>query len=209
MNKKKILIAVAALLLVCALTVVGTLAYITAVGHVTNTFTVGKINISIEEPDDDGDGDTSANEYVMIPGHKIAKAPKITVAAKSENAWLFVVLDKSDNFDTFLTANVRTGSGEWTKLTGYDNVWYRSYTSSDSEQTYYVLEAGTNDYANGFVTVKNVDMATIEAMESDPTLDVYTGAIQKDDTLNTAAAAFTALCTAESDLAAVAVTSSN
>ena len=78
---KPMLIAMAVVLLLGCVTG-GTLACLTSTtGAVTNTFTVGDINITLDE---------TTSDYKMIPGYTIAKDPKVTVAANSEKCYLFV-----------------------------------------------------------------------------------------------------------------------
>lgn len=103
------LILVAALLLTGV--VGGTLAWlIDKTEPVVNTFTYGDINIDLEEtptPDDDDNPDT--NEYEMIPGEEITKDPKLTVSTDSKASWLFVKLEKSQNFDDFMEYEIADG----------------------------------------------------------------------------------------------------
>ena len=103
------LILVAALLLTGV--VGGTLAWlIDKTEPVVNTFTYGDINIDLEEtptPDDDDNPDT--NEYEMIPGEEITKDPKVTVNTDSKASWLFVKLEKSQNFDDFMEYEIADG----------------------------------------------------------------------------------------------------
>ena len=61
---------------------------------VTNTFTTSDINIELKE---------TKNHFQMIPGWNIEKDPKVTVKTGSEACYLFVKLEKSTNFDTFMT----------------------------------------------------------------------------------------------------------
>lgn len=120
-NAKKILaLLLCAVLLVCA-TIAGTVAYLQAQTEtVTNTFTVGKVNLG-EDDDKDGKiddglnealvneygeklnaqggvfkaGDTLAervteNTYKLIPGHEYTKDPTIHIVGESEPCYLFV-----------------------------------------------------------------------------------------------------------------------
>ena len=96
---KALVLALCAVLLVVS-TVFVTMAYLTSkTDVVTNTFTVGKVTITLDEADVDlmgvKDGDTrvKANEYKLIPGHTYIKDPTIHVAGDSENCWLFVKVE--------------------------------------------------------------------------------------------------------------------
>lgn len=95
-KSKAILMALCAVLLVAA-SVMGTLAYLTSTDSVTNTFTVGKVEITLDEADVNADGTpvqgadrVDANEYHLLPGHTYAKDPIIHVDANSEKCYLFV-----------------------------------------------------------------------------------------------------------------------
>lgn len=134
---KKKLTTVLAIVLVVALSVAGTYAYLTdKTGPVVNTFTVGNVDIDLTE--------TTGNSYKMVPGTPIHKDPKVTVEAKSEACWLFVKVEKSANFDDFLTCNMAEG---WTALEGVDGVFYRQVEAGAADQDFAVL-------ANDTVTVK-------------------------------------------------------
>lgn len=89
--KKKAMALVLALGLVTVGIVSGTVAWLTAsVNPVVNVFTDSDINITLAE---------NTSNYKMIPGHTIAKDPKVTVAAESEDCWLFVKITESTTPD--------------------------------------------------------------------------------------------------------------
>ena len=131
---KKKLTTVLAIVLVVALSVAGTYAYLTdKTGPVVNTFTVGNVNIDLTE---------TTTDYKMIPGMTIHKDPMVTVKENSEACWLFVKVEKSANFDDFMTYDMANG---WTKLE--EGVFYRQVAASAADQDFAVL-------ANNTVTVK-------------------------------------------------------
>ena len=108
MKARKILVSVAALALVAAISIGGTLAYLTSQATVTNTFSVGNIKITLDEAQLDKDGmnllnkdnkvvtdvalaaRTNENTYKLMPGHTYVKDPTIHVEAKSEDSYIFV-----------------------------------------------------------------------------------------------------------------------
>ena len=166
---KKAVITAVALTLVLCLAVGGTLAYLTMKTQtITNTFTYGDVNITLEE--------TTGTEYKMVPGNEIAKDPKVTVAAGSEDCWLFVKLEKSNNYGTYL-AEYEMAAG-WTELE--PGVYYREAKANDA---FYVLAAGKGDgMGNGHVDVlAGVTKAQMEAIKTggQPTLKVTAYAAQK------------------------------
>ena len=164
--KKKLTVSLAVLALVACMAAGATLAWLTAkTSSVTNTFTYGDINIELKE--------TTGESYKMVPGNKITKDPKVTVKANSEACWLFVKVEKSDNFDKFMTYGIADG---WTALAGEDGVYYREVTSYTTDTEYYVLSGNS-------VTVKDSvtkeDFAGLKGTM--PTLTFTAYACQKDN----------------------------
>ena len=173
--KKKLTVSLAVLALVACMTAGATLAWLTAkTSSVTNTFTYGDINIDLDE--------TTGESYKMVPGNKITKDPKVTVKANSEACWLFVKVEKSDNFDDFMTYGIADG---WTKLDGVDGVYYREVTSSTTDTEYYVL-SGNLVTVKDSVTKEQFNSLTSTTM---PTLTFTAYACQKDN-VSTAADAW-------------------
>ena len=127
--KKAIVLVMCAALLVVG-TVAGTMAYLTdKTETVTNTFTVGNIDITLKE--------TTGSAYKMVPGVPIDKDPTVTVVDGSEKCWLFVKIDKSENFDNFMKYTV---ASEWTELSSGSNVYYREVTTPGA---FTILGAGS------------------------------------------------------------------
>ena len=158
-----------AALIVCA-TVAGTLAWLTdKTEPVVNTFTVGDINITLTESDN--------LDLKMVPGKDISKDPKVTVKAGSEACWLFVRVEKSGNFDSFMTFEIANG---WTELTEGSGVYYRNVGDKSAD--------GATDelfpvISGNKVTVKNtVTKADLNGLTEAtyPTLTFTAYAVQKD-----------------------------
>lgn len=148
--KKKTLALVLALTLVVVGVVSGTLAWLTAKSDVVvNTFTTSDIKVELKE--------TTGTEYKMIPGYTITKNPKATVLAGSEECYLFVKLDKSTNFDTYLEYVIADG---WTKLDGVtDTVYYRKVVTADIGKAYSVL-ANDQVTVSGDITKEQMNALT-------------------------------------------------
>ena len=94
---KKALLVVLALVLVAALSVGLTMAYLTSTTAVAeNTFTTGDVEITLDEAKvtamgvKDGDDRVTRNTYKLIPGHNYVKDPTVYVASDSEECWVFV-----------------------------------------------------------------------------------------------------------------------
>lgn len=102
MKKSKVLLlSVCAVLLVVA-TVLGTLAYLTDRDTVVNTFTVGQVDIVLDEADVNPDGTViegadrvKENDYHLIPGKTYTKDPTITVLKGSEESYVRMVVTVS------------------------------------------------------------------------------------------------------------------
>ena len=172
MKTKKLVTAVAVVLVLC-MTVAGSLAWLfDTTDEVVNTFTVGHVDIKLAE--------TTTN-YKMIPGETIAKDPEVTVEAGSEASWVFVKAEPSNNLATYIDYTI---AGGWTNLDGVDNVFYREVAASDADQAFAVL---ANDQVTVKDTVTNADMTAAETDK--PTLTFKAYAIQKSG-FDTAAAAW-------------------
>lgn len=176
----KPVVLILALVLLVGGVIGGTVAWLIATPDpVVNTFTYGDINIELDETDTqlDGDDDSTTNEYEMMPGQTITKDPVITVEAGSEELWLFVKLEKSSNFDTFMEYTV---DGSWAALTGVDGVYYRHITAEEVANA----DMEIHVIANDTVTVKeSVTKEQLNALDSGssedyPTLTVTAYAVQ-------------------------------
>lgn len=103
-SKKKYLIGVLALLLV-AIAVGGTVAWLTATSQKTNSFTVGAINDPTTPPGGGEDGDSSIsgnldepnwkNGSTIAPGMTVVKDPYVGLGKGSEDAYVFVYVENS------------------------------------------------------------------------------------------------------------------
>ena len=176
---KKKLMTVLALVLVIAMSVAGTYAYLTHITDpITNTFTVGNIDIGLAE---------TATNFKMVPGCDIAKDPKVTVEANSEDCWLFVKIDESTNLDSFISYAVANG---WTQGDGTnipENVWYRAVEAKIQDQIFSVL-AGDQVTVNNNVTKGMMDGLEVDGAIQ-PTLTFTACAVQADG-FATASAAY-------------------
>ena len=188
--------------------------------EVKNTFTYGDINIDLWEHELSTDGLTlgegiksaeitkvDQTGYKMIPGNTIDKDPTITVKKDSEACWLFVEVVKSSNFDNFMKYKV---DSKWTLLeeNGLTSVYY--YNGNDlnglltDDKTFNILGGGT--YVDGVGTTNEktytwgekevfvLPSVTKEMLKADgfegPTLTFTAYAVQKDNNITTAAAAW-------------------
>ena len=176
--RNKLLTLIACLSVILSVMVTGTIAWLmTQTDPVTNTFTPSDIKIMLVE--------TTGTEYKMVPGTTIAKDPVVTVEAGSENCWLFVKLEKSLNFESFMTFTMEAG---WVELAGTPGVYYREVKADDAVRSFRVLQ-------DNKVTV--LDTVTKEMMnaltnETQPKLTITAYACQQEG-VNSAADAWAKL----------------
>ncbi|SCH66348.1 Uncharacterised protein [uncultured Clostridium sp.] len=185
-RSKALLLALCAVLLV-AVSVLGTMAYLTSKTQViTNTFTVGDINIELTETKPE------SRQAKIIPGVDIEKDPKVTVKANSEACWLFVKVEQTGTFVTDkVTYSVMTGTDGWKALPGVDGVYYREVGAVTTDTDFYVL-TGNTAHPNGVVIVSDkLTKAEIDTITdgNQPKLTFTAYAVQKEG-IDTAADAW-------------------
>lgn len=126
MKKFKALLVVACALLLVAASVFGTMAYLTSTDEVKNTFTVGKVNIKLDEAKANPDGSlvegaarVKANSYKLLPGHTYNKDPMVTVLSGSESSYvkMTVTFSKANELDAIFAPN---GANLTSIFNGYD-----------------------------------------------------------------------------------------
>ena len=163
MRKSHIWLIVAAVLLVSVSAGVTVALLVSSTNTVVNAFTIGGVTISVDE--------TTGDTYIMTPGVDLSKDPAVTVAAQSENCWLFIELDKENDFDAFCTYEMADG---WMPYPGESGVFYREVQKSYSNQTFPVLK-------NDCISVKDsVTEEQLDAVRHNPKLNVIAYAVQSD-----------------------------
>ena len=133
---RKILFNLCAALLLESMSVGATLAYLTSTDTVQNTFTTGKVEITLDEavvvpdgnenyvevPPTDGIAPqrTDSNEYTMYPGGRYKKDPTIHVTADSEDCYVAAVVELHtvDALNGLLPA----GEGEYANFIGFSKL---------------------------------------------------------------------------------------
>lgn len=134
---KALMLVLCAVLLVTA-SVLGTMAYLTSTDKVVNTFTVGKVAITLDEAKVDPDGTPVAgaarvkeNAYHLLPGHTYTKDPTVHVQANSEDSFIFVKVENGiARYEAGTTIAAQIAANGWTPLEGVENVYYKAYTKS-------------------------------------------------------------------------------
>ena len=171
---KKPLILTLALVMTISGAVSGSLAWLTAeTAPIKNVFTVGDIRIDLEEDNVD-DGSDKENSYEMSLNGVIDKNPVVTVYAGSKDCWLYVKIDESDNFDTFLRYSMANG---WTALEGVEGVYYRKVDESEKDQQFHVL-LDDKVYVKDTVTKEMLD--ELAKSGEYPTMIITAYAVQRD-----------------------------
>ena len=189
-NRKftKVALIALAMVLVCIVSVAGTLAYLTSqTDEVVNTFTVGDVEITLDEAPVDQNGQATtgdrvkANTYKLLPGKEYDKDPTVHVAEGSEECWLFVKIDNGiaaiEAEDTVATQMV----ANWTLVDGETNIY--AYNTKVSGGTDVVV-------FDGFAISGDVDNTTLATYDN-ATIKVQAYAVQAEG-FNTAAEAFEA-----------------
>lgn len=130
MSQKKIVLFILSAICIISISVGSTFAVLTSLSKpVSNTFTVGKVEITLTE--------TTGGSYKMTPGVTVAKDPKVTVKSGSEDCWLFVKIDKSASVDSYISYELSEG---WVALSSQSGVYYRQVEKSSADTAIYVLK---------------------------------------------------------------------
>ena len=138
MKKKTIALALV-LVMVFGATLGGTFAYLTSTDTVTNTFTVGNVQIKLDEAKANADGSlvanadrVKANSYKLLPGHTYNKDPMVTVLSGSESSYvkMTVTFTKANELDAIFAPN---GADMTSIFVGYDSAnWIDKGVSKDT-----------------------------------------------------------------------------
>lgn len=178
----RVFLPICLLALIAVAAVGGTMAYIANVtSPVVNTFTVGDIEIKLEESpyskengvDVYGEPEEGAqNSYPMIPGKTYTKDPVVTVVGSEKSIDVYLFIKYTAAMDSGLKYELdKTG---WTDLDNEDNVYYRIVPASAEDQTFHLI-------VNDQVTVDPdvINKKTMPAANSTLTFTAY--AIQTEN----------------------------
>lgn len=151
-KSKALLLTLCAVLLVAA-SVLGTMAYLTSTDSVKNTFTVGKVAITLDEAKVNGNGEpinkqdevvtdlaaaerVKANTYKLMPGHTYTKDPTIHVDANSEDCFIraTVTLTKASEWAAILKAHPGLALSDIVTGTD-DDLWWVSDPVANADGT--------------------------------------------------------------------------
>lgn len=179
-KSKALLMTLCAVLLVAA-SVLGTMAYLTSQDSVKNTFSIGKIAITLDEAkvDDNGEAQTNVprvkeNSYKLMPGHKYDKDPTVHVEKGSEDAYIFVKVENGISaFEADTTIAAQIAAEGWKVLPSVNNVYYKEYTK-DADKDVDLVVFRNFTIADGAEKINGWNTAT----GANITITAY--AIQKD-----------------------------
>lgn len=191
-KSKALLMTLCAVLLVAA-SVLGTMAYLTSTpSAVTNTFTIGKIDITLDEAPVNVDGEVidgarrMENQYKLVPGHTYIKDPTVHVTnLNSEDSYIFVKVVNgiaAYEADTKIAAQI-VAKG-WTALNGVDNVYYREYNKDSADKDFVVFD--------NFTIAQDAETIDGWATATSANITITAYAIQRDANFANAKAAWDA-----------------
>lgn len=142
----------------------GTLAWLTAQSDsVNNVFTPSNISVELTE---------TPREYKMVPGHTIAKNPKVIVNTGSEPCWLFVEVAELHKLNEYIEYEVLQTANTWTRGKGD----YDAETNPEGDNippNVYYREVGTDDMGEWFPILVN-DQVTVKEAVTEEMMDAIT-----------------------------------
>ena len=192
-KSKALLLTLCAVLLIAA-SVLGTMAYLTSSAEVKNTFTVGKVEIKLDEAKVTADGipvegaaRVTENSYKLMPGTTYTKDPTVTVKAGSEESYvrmkvtfnnaaaLMEMLPSADNLEDYTPAEIALIKKIapilfLTNYTAADAGWLPEYTMFGMEKTLADPNYFVYDAANDTVTYIFYYPTTVTATDKDVVL---------------------------------------
>ena len=176
-RNKALLLTLCAVLLVAA-SVLGTMAYLTSSDEVVNTFTVGNVQIKLDEAKANPDGslDTTAtervkgNSYKLLPGHTYSKDPMVTVVSGSESSYIkmTVTFSNARELDAIFAPS---GANLTSIFNGYDS-------------TNWIDKGNTKDDANNTRTYEFWYKETVAAPNGNVALDALFDSITVPSNIN-------------------------
>ena len=174
-TKTKAMVLALCAVLLFVTTVFVTMAFLTSEDSVQNTFTVGKVEITLDEAKVDSYGNEIANaervkenEYKLIPSHTYVKDPTIHVDSNSEDCYLFVRIQNDLGSDGVINGIANNG---WVLVEGTQDVYcYYGVTDGETNSTKQIVKPGEDKKVFDTFTFgekanpNNYDTATKNAM---------------------------------------------
>lgn len=177
-NMKKILVLALAALLLVAVGVGGTLAWLTATsGPVTNTFTPAGIEIELKETQKP-DGTivtTGVTDWTakLVPGATYSKNPEVKLVKADCDVYIFVTVENSA---VGVNYTVIEDDDHWTKVPKETNVWYRTASTSDVGTSWQIID--------GVSISKELNVTTMPTANTTLQFNAYAVQQKKEGTTN-------------------------
>lgn len=160
-NARRALLALSLVLVTMMVTVGGTIAWLTATSDdVVNTFTPSDVDITLSE--------TAGLDLKMVPGKVITKDPEVTVAANSEDCYVFVKVVPDNGYGTFFgSLTAETFGSKWKVLSIEDGTAVIYYSTEETDTPTSVSknakldEIIKNDSLTVLSTVTKTDMSAL------------------------------------------------
>lgn len=193
-SKKKVFLTVLCAAALVVASVLGTMAYLTSqTGTVNNTFTVGKVQITLDEAKVDTAGTPVSpaeridnNQYKLIPGHTYIKDPTVHVDKDSEESYLFVKVENSiAGLEAADTDESKTSIAAQMKANGWELV------ADQTNVYYYKTTVKANDNIKVFESFTLADDANVASVTNNDAIKITAYAVQADG-FNAAAEAWAA-----------------
>ena len=181
-NMKKIVMGLVCALALVTASVMGTMAYLTSTDEVVNTFTVGNVQIKLDEAKANPDGSlvanadrVKANTYKLLPGHTYVKDPIVHVIKNSEDCYLFVEVnnqfgiesghvaaDTDKGIKEYKTIAEQMSANGWTAVNNGNVYYYESIVTKNTQkdfdvpvfEEFRVADTVSNSAKAGDITVK-------------------------------------------------------
>lgn len=209
-TKKIVALFLAAVMLVCT-TVAATVAFLQSqTDVVTNTMTVGKVVITLDEAPVDADGQATSssrvtsNSYKLYPSKEYDKDPTVHIDSESEDCFVFVKVVNglkkgNDNIEaasgttmddgtTYKTIAEQIAANGWLPLNGADDVYYYGGTNATQKNDDGSVSAGKNLLVfNEFKIDPSVDNTLIAKFQN-ATVKIEAYAVQSEGFADAAAA---------------------
>lgn len=191
--KKRTILLVASLAVTASLSLGATFAWLQAeTGVLTNTFTVGQIGLTLDETKvernvvvADAPRVESGNTYILYEGAVLPKDPTVTVKAESENCYVFMHCDVSEELLDITEINYDTA--KW--LSVGNNIYV--YSADGTEPTI-VPYAETDTVLSPLFTTVTVTDDCPEHMAEETQIVIKALAYQSNDSSTYSAALATA-----------------
>ena len=150
-SSKKGLALLLSLVLVIGCVAGGTLAWLVDSSEtVTNTFSVGDINITLSE--------TTGTSYKILPGGTSAKDPTLKIQQGSEKCWVYVLVDNTVVLNGEVVATPNIDKSDWSVVeTNGTKTLYRYKAVVDASSVEQPLPVFTTVAYADTITKDNID----------------------------------------------------